>query len=153
VPGAPPCGRAYFVTDGAPINYFEFFRPIVEGLGFRFPRRRVPARLLLGASLVLEWLHAYLRFPRPPLTHLEVRKVVLSHYNRIGRARSDFGWTPKVNPADAMEECLEYCRALLARRERVDRPPGSGGCRSRPAWACSRCSRSTGAPTPGGARQ
>jgi 3beta-hydroxy-delta5-steroid dehydrogenase/steroid delta-isomerase len=116
VPGSKLGGRAYFVTDGAPVNYFAFFRPIVEGLGFPFPRRRVPARPLLAASFLLEWLHAYLRLPAPPLTHLEVRKVVVSHWSRIDRARSDFGYAPRVRPEEAIEECIAYCRELLARR-------------------------------------
>src|SRR5688572_5421510 len=32
LPGSPVCGQAYFVSDGRPINYFEFFRPVVEAL-------------------------------------------------------------------------------------------------------------------------
>jgi 3beta-hydroxy-delta5-steroid dehydrogenase/steroid delta-isomerase len=42
--GSPLVGQAYFITDGAPINYFEFFRPIVEGMGFRYPTLKLPGR-------------------------------------------------------------------------------------------------------------
>ncbi|KAJ8407831.1 hypothetical protein AAFF_G00268750 [Aldrovandia affinis] len=30
-------GQAYFISDGRPVNNFEFFRPLVEGLGYSFP--------------------------------------------------------------------------------------------------------------------
>jgi deazaflavin-dependent oxidoreductase (nitroreductase family) len=122
VPGSPLGGQAYFITDGVPINYFEFFRPIVEGLGFEHPKRRIPAAPLLALVTVWEFLHATIKIPRPMLTPMELRKIVVSHYNRIDKARRDFGWVPKVSMDDAMARCLEHCRELLARREAVDRP-------------------------------
>jgi deazaflavin-dependent oxidoreductase (nitroreductase family) len=122
VPGSPLGGQAYFITDGVPINYFEFFRPIVEGLGFEHPKRRIPAAPLLAFVTVWEFLHATIKIPRPMLTPMELRKIVVSHYNRIDKARRDFGWVPKVSMDDAMARCLEHCRELLAKREGVDRP-------------------------------
>jgi 3beta-hydroxy-delta5-steroid dehydrogenase/steroid delta-isomerase len=113
-PGSPVCGRAYFVSDGHPINYFEFFRPLVEALGCRQPRWKIPARLALGAAWTGELLHRALRAPRPLVTHLEVRKTVVSHYNRIGRAKRDFGWEPRVSVAEAREQAIAYCRELAA---------------------------------------
>jgi 3beta-hydroxy-delta5-steroid dehydrogenase/steroid delta-isomerase len=111
VPGSPLCGQAYFVTDGRPINYFDFFRPVVEGLGFRHPRRHLPAGLVHAAMTGWEWLHARLGLPRPPLLSLEVRKIAVSHYNRIDRARRDFGYAPKVRMEEALARCLEHLRA------------------------------------------
>ncbi len=35
VPGSPVCGQAYFITDGVPINYFDFFKPLRGGDGLR----------------------------------------------------------------------------------------------------------------------
>jgi 3beta-hydroxy-delta5-steroid dehydrogenase/steroid delta-isomerase len=116
VPGSALCGQAYFVTDGRPINYFDFFRPVVEGLGFRHPRVWVPGGLVHAAMTAWEWLHATLGVPRPPLLSLEVRKIAVSHYNRIDRARRDFGWTPKVPMEEALARCLEHCRPLVAER-------------------------------------
>jgi hypothetical protein len=122
IPGSPLAGEPYFITDGAPINHFEFFRPIVEGLGFEFPTRRIPGWVLHETMRAWEFLHWSLRAPRPPLTPLEVRKIVVSHYNRIDKARRDFGWTPRVGVEEAREKCVAYYRELLAARESVDRP-------------------------------
>jgi len=114
VPGSPLCGQAYFVTDGRPINYFDFFRPVVEGLGFRHPRFWVPGGLVHAVMTAWEWLHFKLGLPRPPLLSLEVRKIVVSHYNRIDRARRDFGFAPKVPMEEALARCLEHCRSLVS---------------------------------------
>ena len=114
LPGAAACGQAYYITDGFPINYFEFFRPFVEGLGFRFPTRRIPAWPVQAVAWLGELLHVGLRLPAPPLTRLEARKITVSHYNRIDKAKRDLGWTPPVPPNEAARRCLPYCRELLA---------------------------------------
>jgi 3beta-hydroxy-Delta5-steroid dehydrogenase / steroid Delta-isomerase len=125
LPGSPVCGQAYFVTDGRPLNYFAFFRPVVEALGFRHPQRSLPAGPLHGLMTLWEVLHRWLAplgVPRPPLLALEVRKIAISHYNRTDKARRDFGWKPRVSPDEAILRMIEPCRRLLAERERVERP-------------------------------
>lgn len=47
-------GQAFFVSDGQPINNFEFFRPLLEGLGYRFPMLRLPTVLVYYTALVIE---------------------------------------------------------------------------------------------------
>ena len=47
VPGGTAPGQAYFINDGEPINMFEFSRPVVEACGQRYPKIRVPGRLVL----------------------------------------------------------------------------------------------------------
>ena len=36
------CGRAYFISDGSPINNFEFLAPICELVGIPQPPFRLP---------------------------------------------------------------------------------------------------------------
>jgi 3beta-hydroxy-delta5-steroid dehydrogenase/steroid delta-isomerase len=123
LPGAPLCGQAYFITDGAPLNYFEFFRPFVEGMGFRYPKLRLPASWLYAVAWVWEFLHWAIAIPPPAFTRLEVRGFTVTHTSRIDKAKRDFGWEPKVGPEEIREACLTYCRELLqAGKERVDRP-------------------------------
>jgi 3beta-hydroxy-delta5-steroid dehydrogenase/steroid delta-isomerase len=123
-PGSPLCGQAYFITDGAPMNYFDFFAPLVEGMGFRRPTLRIPPGPLFWGAWLWELLHGTLGLPRPTLTPLEVRNISVSHYNRIDKARRDFGWSPKVSVEAAAEKCLAYCKELLVNQqiEKVDRP-------------------------------
>ena len=125
LPGSPLCGQAYFITDGAPINYFEFFRPVVEALGFRHPTRSIPAAPVQFVMALWEALHLLLGplgVPRPPLLALEVKKIAVSHYNRIDKAARDFGWRPRVSAEHAIARMIEPCRRLLAEREAVERP-------------------------------
>jgi 3beta-hydroxy-Delta5-steroid dehydrogenase / steroid Delta-isomerase len=125
LPGSPVCGQAYFITDGKPINYFDFFRPVIEALGFRHPTRAIPARPIRAVMAVWELLHLFLGplgLPRPPLLALEVKKIAVSHYSRCDKARRDFGWQPRVSPEAGIARMIEPCRRLLAARESVERP-------------------------------
>jgi len=128
LPGSPLCGEAYFITDGDPINYFDFFRPLVEEMGFEFPKRKIPAWLLHGTMSVWEFLHWAIKIPPPPLTRLEVRGITVTHYSRIEKAKRDFGWTPKVSVEEARAKCVEYCKELLEKRtEQMRIGPGEDG--------------------------
>jgi 3beta-hydroxy-delta5-steroid dehydrogenase/steroid delta-isomerase len=121
VPGSPLGGQAYYVTDGEPVNYFDFFRPFVEALGYRFPTFKLPAAPLRPVLWCWELLGRWIPLPAPPLTVLELDKMVVSHYNRNDKARRDFGWTPKVSPEDAVLRCLPYLIKLNASLARAGR--------------------------------
>ncbi len=128
-PGTPLCGQAYFITDGTPINYFDFFRPFVEGMGFAHPKLRLPVAPLYGLAWIWELLHRFLPIPPPLFTRLEVRKMTVSHYSRIDRARRDFGWYPKVGVEEANRRCISYGKELLTQwnqREREQRMQKNG---------------------------
>jgi 3beta-hydroxy-delta5-steroid dehydrogenase/steroid delta-isomerase len=126
VPESPAPGQAYFINDGEYLDNFEFFRPIIEDLGFAFPERLIPAFPLKAVTALGEIAHWLLKTPRPVLTVIEVLKASVSHPCSIEKARRDLGYEPVVSGAEAVERCLPYCRETLREREKVDRP--------HPAW-------------------
>jgi 3beta-hydroxy-delta5-steroid dehydrogenase/steroid delta-isomerase len=118
VPGGVACGQAYFIGDGEPMNSFDFFRPLIEGLGHPFPTRVIPANLLRPIVTAWEALHFLVGFPKPMLTPHELDKVTVTHYGSIAKARRDLGYEPLKTVAEAMQECLVYCKEA----ERSQRP-------------------------------
>lgn len=116
VPNGAACGQAYFIGDGEPMNSFEFFRPLIEGLGHPFPRRVVPAALLRPVTVLWQALHFLLGAPPPMLSPHELDKVTVTHYADIGKARRELGYRPVITTAAAMQECLDYCRRKAGSR-------------------------------------
>ncbi|KAL7978966.1 hypothetical protein Chor_001269 [Crotalus horridus] len=90
-------GQAYFISDGKPVNNFEFFRPLVEGLGYTYPSLRLPLSLVYFFAFVTELVHFALgrlyNF-QPLLTRTEVYKTGVTHFFSLAKARRELGYEP-----------------------------------------------------------
>lgn len=104
-------GQAYFITDGEPRHYFEFFRPAVEGLGHKMPRVNLPGPVLIGLAWVSEVVHLA-GGPWPFTTVMEAQKLVQENWVHIDRTRRDLEWEPLVNHAEGMSRSMDYIRSL-----------------------------------------
>ncbi|XP_061601634.1 short-chain dehydrogenase/reductase family 42E member 1 [Cololabis saira] len=91
-------GQAYFISDGKPVNNFEFFRPLVEGLGYPFPKVRLPISLVYFFAFLTEMIHHFVgpvyNF-QPLLTRTEVYKTGVTHYFSMAKARVELGYEPQ----------------------------------------------------------
>ncbi|KAM3876606.1 short-chain dehydrogenase/reductase family 42E member 1 [Diretmus argenteus] len=104
-------GQAYFISDGRPVNNFEFFRPLVEGLGYPFPKLRLPISLIYFFAFLTEMLH-HLVGPvynfQPLLTRTEVFKTGVTHYFNMAKAKAELGYEPqKYN----LDEVVQWFRS------------------------------------------
>jgi len=117
VPGGIACGQAYFIGDGEPMNSFEFFRPLIEGLGYDFPRRSIPAGALRPLLTFWQALHFLLGAPRPLLSPHELDKISVTHYASYDKARRELGYAPLVSSAQALAACVDYCRSRAPNAE------------------------------------
>ncbi len=109
-------GQAYFVTDEEQMNLIEWFRPLIEGLGYRVPARSIPVRLMYRLAFVMEWIHRF-GGPRPFMTRLEVHNLTTSFTFRCDKARRDLGYSPIIGQAEGMKLCIERYKNLTARSE------------------------------------
>ena len=110
--GSRACGKAYFITDDEPVNNFVFFRPIIEDLGYRFPKLKVPIWLLTPVSQLLQWCHFKLKWPAPFLCPKEIDKAAVTHFSSMKEAREDLGYKPLKSVTEALDACMPYCREL-----------------------------------------
>lgn len=97
--GATAAGQAYFISDNKPVNNFEFFRPLVDGLGYRFPKLKLPVSVVYYLAFMIEMLHQMIG-PiydfQPLLTRTEVYKTGVTHYFSNEKAKRDLGYIPTV---------------------------------------------------------
>ncbi|XP_066541565.1 short-chain dehydrogenase/reductase family 42E member 1 [Hoplias malabaricus] len=104
-------GQAYFISDGRPVNNFEFFRPLVEGLGYTFPKLRLPISLVYFFAFLTEMIHSavghFYNF-QPLLTRTEVYKTGVTHYFSIEKARAELGYKPREYD---LREVVEWFRS------------------------------------------
>jgi 3beta-hydroxy-Delta5-steroid dehydrogenase / steroid Delta-isomerase len=114
VQGGVACGQAYFIGDAEPMNSFEFFRPLIEGLGYTVPQKVISPGLLGPIVTVWQALHFLFGAPKPMLCPHELDKITVTHYASIDKARRELGYAPVINTAQALAECVEYCKGKQA---------------------------------------
>uniref|UniRef100_A0A8C6D6E9 Short chain dehydrogenase/reductase family 42E, member 1 n=1 Tax=Moschus moschiferus TaxID=68415 RepID=A0A8C6D6E9_MOSMO len=116
-------GQPYFISDGRPVNNFEFLRPLVEGLGYKFPSIRVPLTLIYCFAFLTEMTHFLLgrlyNF-QPFLTRTEVYKTGVTHYFSLEKARKELGY--EAQPFD-LQEAVEWFKARGHGRRPGSRDP------------------------------
>ena len=125
--GAPGSanGQAYFLNDGEPTNAFEFFRPIVNAMGYRMPRAYVPGEWLLPFLLLQERAVLALGLPEPEVSPHAVRKIIHTHWASIAKARRELDYAPRKSVAKGVAECIPYCVRLASSRPgAADASPG-----------------------------
>ncbi|XP_030060378.1 short-chain dehydrogenase/reductase family 42E member 1 isoform X2 [Microcaecilia unicolor] len=88
-------GQTYFISDGKPVNNFEFFRPLVESLGYKFPTIRLPLAFVYFFAFLTEQIHflvGYIYNFQPLLTRTEVYKTGVTHYFSMEKAKRELGY-------------------------------------------------------------
>lgn len=123
VPGGTAPGQAYFINDGEPINMFEFSRPVVEACGQKYPKIRVPGRLVWLLMTVCQFLHLRLGLPKPMIEPLGVERLYLDNYFSIAKAERDLGYRPLFTTEQAMADYLPYYVDLYRQMESASKQP------------------------------
>jgi len=112
MPGAPACGRAYFISQGEPVNCWEWIdqvlalagvAPVTKSLSFGTAWR-------VGATLETAWRVLRLR-GEPPMTRFLAAQLAKSHYFDLSRARADLGYQVRVSTDEGMQQLGEALRS------------------------------------------
>lgn len=104
VPGTPICGRAYFITNGEPVNCWTWINEILALAGLPVVKKRISLRAAYAAGAVLEGLWTALgRTDEPRMTRFLAAQLGTSHYFDISAARTDFGYEPAISMAEGMQ--------------------------------------------------
>jgi 2-alkyl-3-oxoalkanoate reductase len=111
VPGSPVAGRAYFVSNGEPVELWAFLNRVLADAGLPPVTKTVPVWKAKLAGRVLEFLFRVLRLPGEPLmTRFVASQLSTSHWYDISAARRDFGYEPKVSVEEGLKRLAESLR-------------------------------------------
>lgn len=103
LPGSPVAGSAYFISQGEPINCWQWIEELLALAGLPPLRRAVSTRAAYCVGAALEAAHLLLRVKAEPrMTRFLALQLGKSHYFNIDRARRDFGYQPPISTAEGM---------------------------------------------------
>jgi len=112
-PGSPVAGRAYFITQGQPVNCWDWINEILALVGLPPVRRSISLGAAWAIGATLEGVYSVLRLKSEPrMTRFLAAQLGTSHWFKIDRARADFGYDPQVSTAEGMRRLAASLRSL-----------------------------------------
>ena len=107
--GAPCAGKAYFISQGAPIALDEMVNKLLKAAGLAPEQRRVSVKMAMTIGFLYEqWYQLTGNRNEPPMTRFLAEQLSTAHWFNIGAARRDLGYQPKVTLAEGMVRVSEW---------------------------------------------
>lgn len=107
-PGAPPAGKAYFISNGEPLPLWEMVNRILAAAGLPPVTRSVSPSVAYLAGTVCEAAWKALRLSgEPPMTRFVAKELATAHWFDISAAKNDLGYRPRVSIAEGLKRLQE----------------------------------------------
>ncbi len=108
-PGSPIAGRAYFISQGDPVELWPFINRILDLVGLPPVSRRVPFRVAYGVGSVLETWYRWLGLRgEPAMTRFVASQLAHSHWFDISAARRDLGYAPQISTEEGLRRLARW---------------------------------------------
>ena len=108
---ASAAGRAYFISQGEPVNLWDWINELFTQLDIPKVTKRVSLPKALVAGVLLEKIYLLLRKrEEPPMTRFLAEQLAKSHWFSTAAARRDLGYTAEVSTAQGMQRLVAWLR-------------------------------------------
>ncbi len=109
MPGSVVAGKAYFISQGEPVELWEMINRLLEAAGAPTVQRSIPTGVALALAWGCESVHRLLHRPgEPRLTRFVVKELCTSHWFDISAARRDLGYRPTVSIVEGLHRLREH---------------------------------------------
>jgi 2-alkyl-3-oxoalkanoate reductase len=106
-------GRSYFITDGEPIECWQWISQILTTAEVRVPRKSIPFSVAYAIGAALELAYGALgRQSEPPMTRFVAAQLGKHHYFNIESARRLLGYNPQTNRSARLAEMAPWLKSL-----------------------------------------
>ncbi len=98
-------GRAYFITDGQPVECWKWISTILESAKIPPPNKTVSLRAAYRLGGALETIYRLLQIStEPPMTRFVAAQLGVDHYFNISSAKERLGYSPIRNREERIAE-------------------------------------------------
>lgn len=107
-------GRAYFITNGEPVELWTWINNLLEQLQLEPVRRRISLQAAHRVGGICEFLWRTLRLGgEPPMTRFVASELAKDHWFNIEAAKRDLRYEPKISMREALDRTLPWLRRHL----------------------------------------
>jgi nucleoside-diphosphate-sugar epimerase len=108
---ATAAGNAYFISQGEPVNLWEWINDLYTRMDIPPVKRKIGAVPAYLAGTFLEGIHMWFGITAEPrMTRFMAEQLAKSHWFSIDRARRDLGYDPRVSTAEGMERLVKWLK-------------------------------------------
>ena len=108
---ATAAGRAYFISQGEPVNLWGWINELFARLAVPPVDNRVGFGVAYAAGALLEGIYTLAgRQDEPRMTRFLAEQLAKSHWFSIANARRDLGYEPKVSTAEGLDRLVASLR-------------------------------------------
>ena len=98
-------GRAYFITDGEPVECWEWISTILKSAQLKPPNKSISFRAAYRIGGLLETIYRVLGISsEPPMTRFVAAQLGVDHYFNITSAKERLGYVPIHNRKERIAE-------------------------------------------------
>ncbi|MCA9200007.1 MAG: NAD-dependent epimerase/dehydratase family protein [Planctomycetales bacterium] len=106
-PGSNTCGRNYFISQGEPVNCWNWINEILVRAGLKPVSKKISKEAAWRIGHGMEVVYQLLGWSSEPrMTRFLAAQLATSHYFDIQRARSDFGYVPQISTQEGMRRLV-----------------------------------------------
>lgn len=109
--GHPIAGNAYYLTQGEPVNCWQWIGRLLALLGLPPVKRKISFKTAWRLGLFYETAYRLLRIQtEPPMTRFLATQLAQSYWFDIGRARRDLGYSPTISTEEGLRRLVEQVK-------------------------------------------
>ena len=105
-------GQAYFISQGKPVNIWEFINELTVRIGIKPIKRKLSFKTAYIGGVLLEFFfklfHQYKR--QPLVTKFLASELAHSHYFDISKAKKELGYEPKISLEEGLDIYIDWLR-------------------------------------------
>ncbi len=108
-PNSAIAGKAYFISQGEPVDISELMNRIIATAGIPPIKHTVPPRLAYSIGWLFEVFYTLFRIKKePPMTRFLAKQLSTAHWFDISAARRDLDYIPDVNIEEGLKRLEDY---------------------------------------------
>jgi nucleoside-diphosphate-sugar epimerase len=106
-------GKAYFISNGEPVVYYDFIKTLLRGVGLKADLKRIPLTWARRIGAAIEFVHRLLSLKGEPLlTPYLANMMGLSHWYDMAPATRELGYRVRTPMSEATAITIDWLRGI-----------------------------------------